>query len=442
MRSPYNQAVSRRRFVLLCSGLLLLATCAHPTAPRSWPAPRVVRDAPLAAGVPLVEVVHPAPDSIHPGDAPVFLAGNALAVRGGGPFDVVIVLDISGSTKEPALPDPKRPAGRLGTGRWAAPEGSVLAMQVASARALIAALDPKVARVGVVTFSGVGLPPAQGAHAFFDRPPATTVVPLSRDRAAVEEALESILKRGPWGLTDMAAGLERAVAELVGGPGSESEPDLRTRKAIVFLTDGAPTLPAPGFPEENVRAVLAEIDRAAAYGIRIHSYAIGPMALQGPVALVEMAERTQGSFVPVRDPGLLPAILPNVQLTDIESLTVHNHTTAQGAVASALHPDGRWDALVSLDPGPNQIGIRARSSDGVEGEARLTLIRRLGVPPTPPPFAFAARRAALEPEAVARREALRLELEARIERDREALGARVDAQRRELELAPDGDPPP
>jgi hypothetical protein len=432
--------MSRRSPILLASGLVLVATCARPTPPRQWPEPEIVRDAPLAAGTPLVQVEHPTPDSVHAGDAPVFLAGNALAVRGSAPFDVIIVIDVSRSTKQPADPDAPKPSRRRGTRRRsAAPEGSVLAVQVASARALLSALDPTIVRVGVVTFSG--MPPAstQGIHAraLFNRPPATTVLPLSRDRAAVETALDSILQRGPWGLTNMAGGLERAVAELVGGPGSESDFDLRTRKAIVFLTDGAPTLPYPGFPEDNVRAVLAEIARAAAYGIRIHSYGIGQMALEGPLALVEMADRTDGSFIPVSDPGLLPEILPNLQLGDVESLAVRNRTTDRDAVASALHPDGRWDALVSLDPGRNEIEIRARSSDGAEGEGQVTLFRRLDAPATEIPPALASRRAALDAEAVARREALRIELEAQVQRDRAALEERLDVQRKELELAPD-----
>ncbi len=397
-----------------------------------------MRDAPLPAGAPLVQVEYPTPDSVHAGDAPVFLAGNALAVRGSAPFDVVIVIDVSGSTKEPAQPEADRKLRRRGTrDRWAAREGSILAVQVDSARALLAALDPKVVRVGVVTFSGTVLASRHGMSAYLQRPPATTVVPLSRDRAAVATALDSILQRGPWGLTNMAAGLERAVAELVGGPGSESDFDLRTRKAIVFLTDGAPTLPYPGFPEENVRAVLAQIGRAAAYGIRIHSYGIGQMALAGPLALVEMADRTDGSFIPVSDPSILPDILPTLQLGEVESIAVRNGTTDRDALASTLHPDGRWDALVGLDPGPNEIEIRARSSDGAEGGTRVTLIRRLDAPPTELPPTLVDRRAALDAEALARREALRIELEAQIDRDRDTLAERIDAQRKQLELAPD-----
>ena len=69
-----------------------------------------------------------------------------------------------------------------------------------------------------------------------------------------------------------------------------SEPDASSEKVVLFFTDGRPTLPYDQvFEAENVKAVLRAADRSARANIKIHSFAIGPEALEGPVATVEMA---------------------------------------------------------------------------------------------------------------------------------------------------------
>ena len=51
------------------------------------------------------------------------------------------------------------------------------------------------------------------------------------------------------------------------------------------------------------RAVWRAARRARRADTRLHSFATGPDALDGPIATVEMASRTRGYFTPVRHPG-------------------------------------------------------------------------------------------------------------------------------------------
>ncbi|MGI9590120.1 MAG: VWA domain-containing protein, partial [Myxococcota bacterium] len=223
----------------------------------------------------------------------VFVAGRALAQELTiARFDVAIVIDTSESTQEASGADVDGDgtvgAARLGTVASLFSDGisdsddSILAAEVAAARQLLFGLDPRSTRVTVITFAG-GVPGAiprwlggQG------RPAAIVRVPLSSDYEAVDRALQEIQSRAPAGATDMAAGLERATRELLGDDGAQSEPDLEAEKIVFFFTDGVPTLPHRGFEADNVREVLRAADRSRLGQVRVHAFAIGPEALEGP----------------------------------------------------------------------------------------------------------------------------------------------------------------
>ena len=220
----------------------------------------------------------------------VFVAGRALAMRGQlQKFDVAIVIDTSASTAGPAEADinnngtiGKVYGGAFGSVFGASltdPGDSILSAAVTAARVLLRGLDPRSTRVAVITFAGEA---EQQGVVILGAPskPAITVQALTNDYEKVEHALDTVLQKGPAGLTHIAAGVDQATIELMGIKGALSRKDPTSEKIVLFLTDGVPTLPhGPQFEAENVRAVLRAAGRSQLSNIRIHSFAIGPEAL-------------------------------------------------------------------------------------------------------------------------------------------------------------------
>jgi hypothetical protein len=370
---------------------------------------------------------------------------------------VVLVLDTSGSTKEMSGADVNgngvagedRVGGIFGSSD---PGDSILAAEVEAARQLLHGLDPRSTRVGLVTFSGQ---PPEAGGLFGGAPPAPAITEeaLTRDYARIDRSLDRVLERGPEGLTHMKAGVEQAVIELIGARGAISETDPGSDKIVLFLTDGQPTLPYdPMMKSDNTRAVIRAADQAARAGVRIHSFAIGPEALDGPVAAVELARRTEGHFTPVRHPGDLVDLIDEVNFANLESIEVRNLST-QGATALVeTRPDGSWNALVPLVAGKNRIEVTAHANDGTRTSKTIEVAYAPGAADPALARELLPRRTALlerrllelrrgrlesEREAVER---ARKELLVEIEKERGAAEARAEQQRKELDLEAKPDP--
>ena len=279
------------------------------------------------------------------------------------------------------------------------------------------------------------------------RQPAITLEPLTDDYTRVERALDSIAARDPAGSTHMAAGVDQATVELMGLRGSLSKSNPNSEKIVLFFTDGQPTLPyGPGFEADNVRAVLRAANRAQRARIRIHSFAIGPDALEGPVATVEMAARTDGFFTPVRHPGDLVDAVEEVSFANLEEVTLKSLTTGEPAEHFRTTADGSWAGFVHMEPGDNEVEVRARASDGTEATAkvRVTLVKEAPDPPVPTQLVVARNRLlenclrsikqvrmSVEQE---RAEQVRKELLVEIERERHAARQRAEDQLKRLKL--------
>jgi hypothetical protein len=208
---------------------------------------------------------------------------------------------------------------------------------------------------------------------------------------------------------------------------------------VLFFTDGQPTLPYLASEAGNVGAVQAAAERARRAGVRIHSFAIGPEALEGPIAAVEAAALTDGVFTPVPDPGRLSEFVEAMALADVEEVAVRNATSGRPAHETRLHADGSFESLVPLEVGKNLLEVRARSRRGEEALATVLVH-----------YAPGSARAALPAELLARsnrllqnrllalgveqRERVRRELILEIERERASALARAATQRKELEL--------
>ncbi|MEE2679095.1 MAG: vWA domain-containing protein [Myxococcota bacterium] len=305
-------------------------------------------------------------------------------------FDVMIVIDVSGSTRqasgidvdedgdvgfnpqlelvEPGLYPPDMQSTDA--------DDSILGAEVKAADALIDSLDPKRVRVGVVSFSGE-MDSSTGERMKWNQQDAWLDVPLTSDHARAAAALRGILARGPHGGTNFAAGVRLAVRELAALSGAKSSPRPDAKKVVLFLTDGLPTFPIglgsvadPG----DTEAALAAARLAHKAGVTINTYALGPNALTNPIAATEMARLTLGNFLAVRNPGDIISFLQGVTFANIEDVVFTNLTTREVSTDVDLSPDGSFRGFVPVREGKNRIRVTALASDGSSGSVELDLV--------------------------------------------------------------------
>jgi len=316
------------------------------------------------------------------------IEGSALA-DGGGPdqFDVMLVLDVSDSTKAASGADVDRdglvgvdphnellPPGAFAPDVFSTDLGdTVLQAQVLAARTLLQGLDARRVRVGLVTFAGE-VNRATGERKSIEQQDAWLQLPLTNDYAAIDRALVSVLARGPNGATNFAAGIRLGIVELAGLSGAISVPREGVSKVMLFLTDGIPTLPVgkgtvedPGDDEAALRA--AQLARGA--GISINTYALGAAALQYPRVVTEMARMTVGTYSPVQNPGDIVTLLQGVSFADVEDVVLTNLSTGEFSTDVRLAPDGSFTGFVPVREGKNRVRISALASDGSRGSVEL-----------------------------------------------------------------------
>ena len=381
-----------------------------------------------------------------------FIAGRAMAHFGEfQPFDIVFVVDVSESTSAPSGADidhdgviGQRRGGRFfgvfgqilqlaSTDR----EDSILAAEVAAVETLLNQLDPRTTRVGVVSFGGDSSPFTADAE---------TRVPLTSSYERVRRGLAEIMDEGPNGRTNMESGVLFATNELLGVQNAYSERREGARRIMIFLTDGTPTLPYEGRPNQNARSAIHRAKEAASHGIRIDTYAIGPLAINEPIVTVEMAHVTQGVFTPVRHPEDLAAVFEQVSFADIEGLRVRNRTTKTPAAHAIQNADGSFSALVPMRTGQNTLEVYARASDGSEAtrQVRVRFLGEAGVQPLDARLLaqrnrlmenrlLELKRRSLEIESE-RDDAVRRDLNAEIAKEREEARKRAEEMRKELDL--------
>jgi hypothetical protein len=355
------------------------------------PAAGQAADAKAAIGSVRVKVDSPKPgetieNKVH--QAPI--QGTAIA-DGEHPldFDVMLVIDVSGSTKVASGVDVDGD-GELGFNPQAElvepgayppemqstdPDDTILAAEIRAASALVASLASERIRVGVISFSGE-MNPQTGERLRWDQQDAWLEVALTSSRPRIEAALQAIRIRGPHGGTNFAAGARLAVRELAGLSGAKSQPRPGARKVVLFLTDGLPTFPIgtgsasdPG----DTEAALSAARLAHKAGIAINTYALGPNALTNPIAATEMARITLGTFLPVRNPGDIISFLQGVTFANIEDVVFTNLTTREVSTDVDLAPDGSFSGFVPVREGKNRVRVTALASDGTSGSVELDL---------------------------------------------------------------------
>jgi hypothetical protein len=383
-------AFLRRRAALGCALLLapLLAAGAGRAEPaRAEPAESVPEDA-LPGREPRVRVaVHtPRPGSVVRGRFDVTeLAGVAEAAARAVEFDVILVLDVSDSTKYPSGIDVdgdgdlgEQDRDLLGTDiPNTDPDDSILSAEVMAGKSLLGTLEPSRVRVGVVSFSGE-VDPSTGRRRSASQADAWVEQPLTHDYEAVRAALERVLLRGPSGGTDMAAGLQLALTELAGLSGAQSQPREGARRVILMLTDGQPSLPfglANATDREDIEAVIQKARLAKQGHIKINVYGLGFGAINDPIAAVEAANGSGGLYTAVRRPGDIVTVLSGVSFADIDDVVAVNLTLGEMSEPEdiSLLPDGTFRGFVPVRQGKNRIRVSALASDGTRGSTELEI---------------------------------------------------------------------
>jgi Mg-chelatase subunit ChlD len=300
-------------------------------------------------------------------------------------FDVVVVIDISGSAKYPSGIDVDGDGVIGETQRGLLPgmpdvpntdpEDSVLSAETQAAATLLQGLNPQRVRVGVVSFSGE-IDPSTGRRRSPDQQDAWLELPLTSDYDRVRGALQAIVLRGPSGGTNMEAGIKLALRELAGLSGAQSQPRPGAKRVILFLTDGAPSLPfglGNQTDPEDIEAVQGAARLANAAGVAINVYGLGPLAIDYPIACTEMARLTTGLYTPVRRPGDIVAMLSGVSFANVDDVVAVNLTLGEmsGPDDILLNPDGSFSGFVPVRPGLNRVRVSALASDGSRGSTEI-----------------------------------------------------------------------
>ena len=291
-----------------------------------------------------------------------FVSGRVFAADERPKLDLIFLLDVSGSTQDSSGIDVDGDGEVSGSGKlmsrlFGGSSGgdSILAAELAAVRALLARLDSRTTRVGVVIFSGDG----GGQDALVE-------VPLTDDYRQVERGLDEIALVPPAGGTNMYAGLRLAALELSGGSSAVSPRRKGAQRYILLLTDGEPTLPAQSGRREPVARVLKISRSIAKRGIKIDSFAIGARATQRPEAPREASSLTGGTYVAVDEIAELANRVEGVRFVDVAGLEIRNRTLDAPAACQLLEPDGRFSALIPMKPGANDLLLVARSTTGKE----------------------------------------------------------------------------
>lgn len=325
-----------------------------------------------------IEIESPAPGSRvenHLGQARV-VGRVSFEEREAAGYEIVIAIDVSGSTWQPAGIDVDDD-GILGVPLGAPPAvyssdlgDTILAAEIQAVRILVSRLEPSLGptRVGIVSFSGEQVR-GEGGGAYTTRPPVRVESPLTDDFEQLSGVLDEILERGSYGGTNFFAAVERSVLELSGRWDAASDARPNTRKLVLLLTDGIPSPPRPGSsfadPARRVNALLATRG-AHDEGIELHIYALGGRADAFPLFVRSLLHGSAGSFTRVREPGEAASFLRDLSFSALERVVIRNITTGASSPDVALTPDGHFSATVPVAPGRNEVLVTATTADGRE----------------------------------------------------------------------------
>ena len=303
-------------------------------------------------------------------------------------FDVMLSVDVSYSTRDPSGIDidedgetgfnPETELVMPGTYEKGVvntdPDDSILAAEISAALLLLEELDPQRTRVGLVTFSGEANPITERRESI-DQQDAWVRVPLTHDFDLLRAELAVVLSEGPQHATNFAAAIRLSVKELVGMTGAQST-QRDAKRVLLFLTDGQPSFPfgsALVSDPEDTEAAISAAKLANNAGVTINAYALGKQALAKPIAAIEMARLTSGSYTPVRNPGEIVQFLNGISFANVDDVVITNLTLREVSYDVSLSPDGSFSGFVPVRPGTNEIQVTALASDGTEASTTVEI---------------------------------------------------------------------
>ena len=291
------------------------------------------------------------------------LLGSARAYREIFPdYDVVFLVDNSKPTGEPSGYDVNGDGQVTGSLRFRKRNpDSILAAELAALSTLLTKFDSRRTRVGVTVFSGAG-GQSSGDQAWVE-------VEMTHDFDRVRRGLDELLEMGPYGTTNLAAGLRVARLEILKREGKKKR---HAQRHTILLTTGIAKAGGQSRYKSEAKAIRAA-DRLGRSSVRVHTYLVGPRAKKHSRAASEIARQSGGSYTRVADPMDLDRALQDFELSMISELRIIN-STAGGVVGTVTREhDGRFSALIPIVPGPNTIELLARSPDGRERVAIHTV---------------------------------------------------------------------
>jgi len=305
--------------------------------------------------------------------------------------DIFLVLDISGSTANSAggefasqsdLPDKylyagtPQPVPQISIGRRGMGLGgpgyepmrfnlrqSIFGAEIIASKRLLNQVSPQTTRVGVITFAKE----------------ARLVQPLTQDFDQIRRVLDEVYWAGPNGGTNMVEGIRLGISELIGIGQSSKRPD--AIKAQFFLTDGLPSLPTGdgrGVAETDVQLTLNAARLAGKANIKVHVFGLGDEVVSFPWAAQGIAKESGGTYTPVARPADVLGVMDQVSVVGVDFVQVVNQTAGQKATQIRLAADGFFAAALPVVEGKNQIDVLARSSDGSNSRASVTVFYQSG----------------------------------------------------------------
>jgi predicted nucleic acid-binding protein len=317
------------------------------------------------------------------------VSGFAKLVGASHLHDIVIAIDVSGSTNEFAEADVDGD-GRL-EDSWKGRD-SIFRAQLAAAHNLVGSVERmphneggQRIRVGLVTYSGaqrfdgasedVDLEISSARILRLAARDAELALPLTGDYGAARRALARLARLSPEGMTDVAAGIGRAIVELEGltdqGARSRSRP--KAQKVILLLTDGKPSLP---YDRPTARRAASYAgDMARARGVRINAFAIGAHAVKRSPrdAVRRMARNSGGRYVALAKPADVVSVLQSTSFSIVERVEIANRTTGHETRHLATGIDGSFYGEIQLAEGENEIEVAAVLTDDREARETFTV---------------------------------------------------------------------
>lgn len=399
----------------------------------------------ISAAEPRIQILQPKDGAQIAEDQKTILISGKVAsdnVRSAN-VDIFLILDTSGSTVNSAgaefanqteLPDkyllggaprlqPQFSISGRGFGMGAPTyessrinlRHSILGAEVVASRRLLTQLNSQSTRVGIITFAK----------------DARLVQPLTNDFEQVRRALDEVYWAGPNGGTNMVEAIRLGISELLGLGRSTKRQD--AIKAQFFLTDGLPTLPTGegrGVTEPDVQLAVNAARLAGRASIKIHVFGLGEEVVNYPWAVQGIAKESGGTYTPLSRPADVLAIMDRISVVGVDFVQIVNQTSGQKAANLRLAADGFFAAALPVVDGKNQIDVMARTSDGSNSRASISVFYQPGT------------QKSLELEVFLEREKkLKLEVE-RLGKTPEEIQRDVERQRQDSLSRPQQLPPP